>query len=176
MASDPAHRRRAALHAMKGFAYRWRLRFEPVITPLFRAWWRFRRPMTLGVRGVACDEQGRVLLIRHTYMQGWHFPGGGVEHGETALEAIVREMAEEAGVLALGAPKLIGLYANHANFPNDHIALYLFDAWSQGAATQVNEIAESRFFAFDALPADVSRATRRRVAELFEGADISPHW
>ena len=102
----------------------WRLRFEPAISPLFRAWWRLRRPMTLGVRGVACDEAGRVLMVRHTYALGWHLPGGGVERGETAVAAIVREMAEEGGVEAIGAPLLVGFYANHANFPNDHIALY----------------------------------------------------
>jgi len=44
----------------------WRVRFEPVITPVFRTWWRFSRAATLGVRVVACDEAGRVLLVKHT--------------------------------------------------------------------------------------------------------------
>lgn len=154
----------------------WRLRLEPAITPVFRAWWRLNRSMTLGVRGVACDDEGRVLLVRHTYASGWHFPGGGVERGETAPEAITREMNEEAGVISEETPKLVGLYANHTNFPNDHIALYLFPLWRQGGATQINEIAEARFFAIDGLPDDITRGTRRRLAELFEGADISADW
>ena len=120
----------------------WRLRFEPAISPLFRAWWRMRRPMTLGVRGVACDEAGRVLMVRHTYAPGWHLPGGGVERGETAVAAIVREMAEEAGVEAIGAPLLVGFYANHANFPNDHIALYRIQSWRPCAWQANREIAE----------------------------------
>jgi len=161
---------------MKSWIYGWRLQFEPAITPLFRVWWRLRRSMTLGVRGIACDEAGRVLLVRHTYAKGWHFPGGGVESGESAVDAVVREMAEEAGVKAEVPPKLVGFYANHANFANDHIALYLFESWREGKATQVNEIAEARFFALDALPEDTSPGTRRRLAELFEGAEISPNW
>jgi ADP-ribose pyrophosphatase YjhB (NUDIX family) len=154
----------------------WRLRFEPAISPLFRAWWRMRRPMTLGVRGLACDEAGRVLLVRHTYAPGWHFPGGGVESGETAVAAVAREMAEEGGVEAIGAPLLLGFYANHANFPNDHIALYRIETWRPCATAPSNEIAERGFFALDALPEGVTRGTRRRLAEVFGGAPPEPDW
>ena len=34
-----------------------------------------RRPTTLGVRGVVSNADGKVLLLRHTYTPGWHFPG-----------------------------------------------------------------------------------------------------
>jgi len=154
----------------------WRVRFEPVITPIFRTWWRFRRAMTLGVRGIACNEFGAVLLVRHTYTSGWHLPGGGVEHGETALDAITREMAEEGGVEATTAPMLIGFYANHANFPNDHIALYRFDAWRPCTAAADSEIAERGFFALDALPEGVTKGTERRLREVFGGAPPSSAW
>jgi ADP-ribose pyrophosphatase YjhB (NUDIX family) len=154
----------------------WRSRFEPVITPVFRAWWRLRRPMTLGVRGVALDQSGAVLLVRHTYSSGWHLPGGGVERGETALDAAVREMAEEGGVEALEPPHLIGFYANHANFPNDHIALYRFDHWRPCAPRAANEIAERGFFLPSALPDAATPGTRRRLAELFAGAPVSANW
>lgn len=154
----------------------WRIRYEPLITPVFRAWWRMRRPMTLGVRGIACDEAGRVLLVRHTYAKGWHFPGGGVERGETAVDALIREMAEEGGVAVKGEPELIGLYSNHAVFPNDHIALYRVREWEPCAPTIDHEIAERGFFAPDALPADATGGTRRRVAEVFGGAPVSAKW
>ena len=155
---------------------RWRIRFEPVLTPVFRTWWRMRRSVTLGVRGVACDSEGRILLVRHTYAPGWHFPGGGVEHGETAVEAVVREMAEEGGVEAIGAPTLLGFYANHAVFPNDHIALYRIDEWRPCASASANEIAERGFFALHALPEGVTRGTRRRIAEIFHGTPQQADW
>ncbi|GAM98513.1 mutT/nudix family protein [alpha proteobacterium U9-1i] len=154
----------------------WRIRLEPVLTPLFRTWWRFRRGMTLGVRGLALDDQGRVLLVRHTYSPGWHLPGGGVESGETMAEALIREMAEEGGVEPVGAPILIGLFANHRNFPNDHIALYRYAAWRPCPPKLDNEIAERGFFARDALPAGVTKGTLRRLAEVLDGAAQTADW
>jgi 8-oxo-dGTP pyrophosphatase MutT (NUDIX family) len=132
--------------------------------------------MTLGVRALICDEAGRILLVRHSYARGWHFPGGGVERGETALAAIVREAAEEGGVEAISAPVLIGFYSNHANFANDHIAFYQFDAWRPCAPAAGNEIAERDWFARDALPDGVTGGTRRRLLEVFEGAPASGVW
>lgn len=132
--------------------------------------------MTLGVRGVATDAAGRVLLVRHTYRDGWFLPGGGVESRETAVEACIREMEEEGGVRATTAPRFVGLYAKHAAFKNDHVALFRFDAWEPCPSRSEYEIAERGFFAIDALPEPMNRGTRRRLAELFEGETPSPHW
>lgn len=154
----------------------WRVRLEPLLTPAFRTWWRLRRSVTLGVRGLACDGAGRVLLVRHTYARGWRLPGGGVEHGEIAAEALVREMAEEGGVAAADAPLLLGVFANHASFKNDHILLYRIGAWTPCAPLANNEIAERGFFALDALPQDATKGTRRRLAEIFDDAPPSSNW
>ncbi len=143
---------------------------EPLITPLFRLWWRASRGMTLGVRGIALDEAGRVLLIRHTYVDGWFFPGGGVESGETAAHALGREMAEEGGVEITAPPTLLGLYSNAPGFRNDHVAFYRITDWRPCPPMSDGEIAERGFFALDALPEGVSKGTRARLAELFEGA------
>ncbi len=166
--------RRAKPGAMR-LSMNWRMRLEPMITPVFRAWWRVRRPMTLGVRVIACDENKRVLLIRHTYADGWHLPGGGVDHGETALQAALRELAEEGGVAADDA-HVVGFYSNHTRFKNDHIVLYRADEWRPCAPHDNGEIAERGFFAMEALPTGVTLGTRRRLAETFEGAPPSPVW
>ena len=154
----------------------WRIRFSPVLTPIFRAWWRLSRPMTLGVRVIATDEAGRVLLVRHTYSPGWHFPGGGVEHGENTPDAAARELMEEGAVEPTAPVELIGFYANHSNFPNDHIALYRAESWKPCAPKDNGEIAERGFFAIDALPEGIRAGTRRRIAELFQAAPASTQW
>jgi 8-oxo-dGTP pyrophosphatase MutT (NUDIX family) len=154
----------------------WRVRFSPLLTPIFRLWWRFRRPMTLGVRTIVTDDAGRVLLVRHSYSPGWHFPGGGVEHGESADLAARRELMEEGGVEPTAPLRLVGLYANHRNFPNDHIALYRAESWRACSASAGGEIAERGFFPLDALPEGVRAGARRRLAEIFDGAPPSVEW
>lgn len=145
-------------------------------TRVFQAWWRLSRPLTLGVRGVVADPDGRVLLVRHTYMPGWHFPGGGVERGETAALAMIRELKEEAGIELAAPPRLVSVHANHANFPNDHVLVYRIDQWTQGPATQFGEIAETGFFSPENLPEGVSKPTQRRLAEMFKGVEASDTW
>ena len=143
----------------------------------FQTWWRILRPMTLGVRGVVVDDQGRVLLLRHTYTPGWHMPGGGIEKGETALEALQRELLEEAGVAASPADlRLASIHANHAFFPNDHVLVFRVDRWRQVEATQRGEIAETGFFDPLAPPEETTAGTRRRLAELFGGEPVSSDW
>src|SRR5208337_2016224 len=84
-----------------------------------------RRPVTLGVRAVVIDEQERILLVRHGYVPGWHFPGGGVEVGETFLEALARELDEEARVKLEEPPALHGLFFKAKPSRRDHIAVYV---------------------------------------------------
>lgn len=144
-------------------------------TPLFRAWFRLRRPMTLGVRGIAFDAQGRVMLVRHTYMAGWHLPGGGVERDETCEAAMRKEFAEEAGLAVEGPLTLHGVFLNR-NFRGDHVLLYRAHAWAPCAANSAGEIAERGFFSPDALPEGARPHVHARLAEHLGGAPPSPYW
>jgi 8-oxo-dGTP pyrophosphatase MutT (NUDIX family) len=140
--------------------------------------WRVTRGMTLGVRGAAIDGQNRVCLIRHTYVDGWHLPGGGVEPGETALDALTREFQEEAEVLIdPGAARLHGVYFNTLASRRDHVVLYVARTFTVRAAKVPDrEIAEAGFFPLDALPADTTRATRARLAEIRDGRPPAELW
>ncbi len=139
---------------------------------------RLVRSMTLGVRAAVFDEQGRVLLVMHTYKPGWQFPGGGVEKGETALQALEHELRDEAGIRLLARPRPFGIYANHAHFPNDHVLLYVM---RPGDYERLNwqpshEIAAMDFFAPDNLPPETTPGTRRRLQEVLKGAPATEHW
>lgn len=145
-------------------------------TIFFQNWFRLRRPMTLGVRGMVRDGEGRFLLVRHTYVAGWHFPGGGVEHGETVHDALAKELREEVGIALAGPAQLHGVFSNHASFRNDHIAVFVVRQWTQGQATARGEIAETGWFAPDALPEAVTPGTRARIREVAGGLAPSPYW
>lgn len=142
---------------------------------ILRPYWRLTRAMTLGVRAVVTNAGGEVLLVRHSYVAGWHFPGGGVERGESVRTALVRELREEAGVEPRGQARLHAVYANRS-FPGDHVALFLVDSFVEVPASHGHEILEARFFARQALPEGTTAGTRQRLAEVFDGAPASDFW
>jgi len=132
--------------------------------------------MTLGVRGLVTNAVGEVLLIQHTYVKGWSMPGGGVERGETAEQALARELVEEAGVRVTGRPRLLSLHSNEVRFPGDHVLIYRVEAWEPCEATSRGEIRAVGWFPPDALPADTTASTRRRIEEALGGGAPHPHW
>jgi 8-oxo-dGTP pyrophosphatase MutT (NUDIX family) len=150
---------------------------RPLARPLMHFYWRFARGATLGVRAMVVDGQGRVFLVQHSYVVGWHFPGGGVETGETLHEALARELMEE-GNIALTAPaKLHAVYLNRRVSRRDHVALYVVREFLQAAPPKPNrEIIAHGFFAPDALPTDTGRATRARLAEVLDDVTVSELW
>jgi 8-oxo-dGTP pyrophosphatase MutT (NUDIX family) len=151
--------------------------FEPLLRRIFHLYWRLARGMTLGVRGVVLDAEGKVFLIHHTYVTGWHLPGGGVEAGETLLEALKRELMEEGMIELLAEPALHGLFFNSHVSRRDHVAVYVVREFRQNRLPQPNhEISACGFFAVDALPADTTKGTRRRIAEVVHGQKPIATW
>jgi ADP-ribose pyrophosphatase YjhB (NUDIX family) len=154
----------------------WRRRVEPLTRPLFFAFSRATRGMTLGVRGVVTDPEDRVLLIEHTYLHGWWLPGGGVDRGETIEHALARELVEEAGVRPTSRPKLLSVHSNEPFFRGDHILVYRVRDWEPVQATSRGEVLNAQFFPLDDLPHNVNPPSRRRIAEAFEGLAPDPMW
>ena len=105
--------------------------WESVFRPLLHSYWRFARGMTLGVRALVVDSAGRILLVQHSYVRGWHLPGGGVEQGETMLQALARELAEEGNIRLGSAPRLHGIFFNRHVSKRDHVAVYVVQDFEQ---------------------------------------------
>ncbi|MGL5447156.1 MAG: NUDIX domain-containing protein [Rhabdaerophilum sp.] len=144
---------------------------------LAHLWFWLTRGMTLGVRVVVRDDKGRVFLVRHSYVPGWHLPGGGVEVGQTAFDALATELREEANIELATEPRLISVYLNLSASRRDHVMLYLVENARQTAPRLPDrEIVECGFFAPNALPSGTTLGTKRRLAELAGEAPISAHW
>jgi 8-oxo-dGTP pyrophosphatase MutT (NUDIX family) len=151
-------------------------RLYRLLTPAYRIAMRQVRGLTVGVRVMVFDDQGRVLLIEHSYTPGWHLPGGGVERGESAEAAAVRELEEEAGVRPEGRMTLVSLHDNGHSFRGDHVLLYRLDRWTATPPTARGEILRRDWFHPDALPDGVTAGTRRRLAQVLDGTPPDLFW
>lgn len=157
----------------EGERLRWGKRF---LVRLLHVYFAMSRGMTLGVRAACFDAEGRVFLVRHTYVPGWHLPGGGVERGETALAALVKELREEGNLEMTGPPSLVQVYFNGRISGRDHVLLYRVDGAQTAPRGADREIAECGFFDLAHLPETTTEATRRRLAELSGEAELSTYW
>jgi hypothetical protein len=106
--------------------------------------WRIRRPMLIGVRALVVREH-TVLLIRHRFGRTpWALPGGGVE-------------------------RFLGLYERFGGGVSNYIGVYVCTPTNEPDPPRSLEIAEARFFSFDALPRGLDPGSRRRIEEYRRG-------
>ncbi len=143
---------------------------------IWRPWLRLSRGMTLGARVAVFDGNGHVLLVKQTYDPAWILPGGGVDRGETIMQAADRELREEAALTADGPLRLHGFFSNHRNFPGDHIACFVLDSFTRQPWSPNAEISAVQFFPPDNLPAQTNPGSRRRIAEICHGQPPDSVW
>lgn len=149
-----------------------------IATGLHRLLTRYQRltkPLTLGVGCIVERSDGGVLLVRHTYIPGWHLPAGGVKRGETLEAAIERELGEEVGVVPREPFTLFHAYSNLRPHKSDHIVLFSLRQYDMNPKPNF-EIAEHGFFDPADLPSLTGAPTRRRLMEWRGLAPLANKW
>ena len=140
------------------------------------AYFGLTRSMTLGVRAACFDGEGRIFLVRHSYIAGWHMPGGGVERHETVEQALAKELREEGNLVISGRPQLFHVYFNNRTSKRDHVVFYRAEVTQTAPRRPDREIVESGFFSLGALPKGTTKATYRRLKELEGTEPPSSYW
>ena len=142
---------------------------------LLHLYWRVFRPRTRGARVIALNARGECLLVKHRYGAAhWYLPGGGLKRHESPADGARRELREEVSA-SCSDLALFATYENRAEGKRDTV--YVFSA-SVSAFGQLDqrELHDARWFSMDALPNDISPATRRRLMEFAEKAARSAAW
>lgn len=132
---------------------------------------------TIGVKAFIVNDKHEILLVEHTYMHGWHLPGGGVSPNETPLEAVIREVREETGIIITSPPELFAIYTNEIYGASDYPILYIVKDFEElPHPAPCSEIRAKGWFPPDALPKDTPLHTQQRIKEVLEGLLPSPYW
>lgn len=142
---------------------------------LRRFYWWLARPVTRGARAIVVDPKGDVLLVRHTYLEGWYLPGGKVHSGESYKNALIRELKEELGLQDIDASRMLGEYKNEYDYKKDTIEVFIVEKFTHTSKKHF-EIAEWGFFSPEALPEKTSSGSCRRIEEWRGRRTISSSW
>ena len=140
--------------------------FKPLIW-LHRSLQRMLGTSTVGVRILVINDKNEIMLVKHTYIDGWHFPGGGVHSGESLHQAAKRELEEETGIIATGPLEIINIYHHTIHSVNDYPVLFRLNEFkiTQNAVLSA-EIKEAQWFSLHQLPKDISASTLKRINEF----------
>jgi ADP-ribose pyrophosphatase YjhB (NUDIX family) len=134
--------------------------------------WLFNAKFTVGVIALIQDEEGRVLLFKHTYRRDkpWGLPGGSLKSGESLERCLVRELQEETG-MKIEVDRLLSAAAHPARRRVDTIfACHLADGEGLERFRPSAEVSEARYFALDELPQGMYAGHGRLIARAVDWA------
>ncbi len=146
-----------------------------IVGYLMKMRWRIFKPFSIGVRALVINENGQVLLVKHTYTDAWYLPGGGVDKKEHLLDALARELKEEIGLQIQGRVELLGTYGSFFEYKSDFVSVFIVKLFDM-APSQNAEIEKWAFFALDQIPESASAGTKKRVREYLGSKTIDFKW
>lgn len=121
-----------------------------LVRPRFRA----------AVAAIIFDEQGRILLFKHTYRKfEWGIPAGGLEHREQPMDAIKREFFEETG-MQIQVEKLLATVSAREDH---HLSMIYSCKIVSGEFKESHEISEIKYFSVDHLPVMMLSAEKELI-------------
>jgi 8-oxo-dGTP pyrophosphatase MutT (NUDIX family) len=147
----------------------------PIVQKIRRLYWWLVRPITGGVRAIVVNQQGEVLLVRHTYQEGWFLPGGKTHRNEDDKDALRRELREELGIKDISISQELGKYENTYEYKKDTIVVFVVDVFTQSDKRHF-EVERHDFFKPEMLPEQTSPGTRRRIEEWLGKRTINNQW
>ena len=126
------------------------------------------RGMTLGTRVICYDiKENSVILVKHRYSGEWALPGGGIEHGESALDAAKRELLEEANVTCQSL-RLWDIYHNKTISRRDHFLIFYapefnMNTGAEHRSLEIEQVAQSKL---EHLPLNITACTAHAIESL----------
>ncbi|MBY0597933.1 NUDIX hydrolase [Bacillus bingmayongensis] len=124
--------------------------------------------------GCVCNEKGEVLLQKRGDNEGWGFPGGAMEIGESAEETAIREIREETGYM-VEVDEFIGVYTKYfQTYPNGDQAQTIgmfFKCSILGGSKKIDgeETLDLKFFPLDQMPVLFNEQHRDCLEDILEG-------
>jgi ADP-ribose pyrophosphatase YjhB (NUDIX family) len=129
------------------------------------ALWLAHHKFIIGVSGVIVDDQGRILLLRHTFWKlgSWGLPSGYAERNEKLEETLCREVQEETGY-QVKVQSLLRVVSGYKL----RLEVSFVGRWVGGELQlDPKEVLEARFFSVDALPDGLLPSHREIIALAF---------
>lgn len=120
-----------------------------------------------GSKGPNGSEGTKVLVTQHSGHKGWEFPKGHLEAGESSEQAALREVQEEAGVVAKvleKADKIEYFYWENKQKVLKTVVYFLMEYVGEGKATTAYEVMDMAWLPIDEVEA---RLTYKDSKELW---------
>lgn len=127
--------------------------------------WRIFRPRVYGVAALIRNQDGHILLIKASYLNVWHLPGGGIDGKESPADAMVRETQEEVG-LTVRQFRHIETFEQKLYGATNTVSLFLVEDFEGKVQIDGREIVAVMWADPTCPPDEMTQATRRGFASL----------